>query len=504
MTPREREPSIGEALAKLNVPEHGPRFFTALDEELDALDAAAEVTTAAGAAAVAGAAIDTRGATAAETAAATETAAERTAPKRLDRRGIRRRRLFRRVALASLGVAAVVVVLALFAAFGDRWGGPDTPLAPGIASAAEVKEKVTQAIEQAETLRGTLIVVEALKNSTGAQRLATTWSFVATARGDFRLSGTNETLDGSTVREERAFDVGRRIELGYSIDESRVEGTIAWRRTGLAAGAPDQTASDLFRRQLGALVRALVEAQDPSVRETTYENRLAWTVEADFEPNRLAEGSPDHIEVTVDQETGFPVKVVETAEGQLVREVRLEGLEINPELPPDTFALALPDGAEVYEHELGFEEVRLEEAAAVVGYTPVLPAWLPDGYELASVTVAREAYPTGKEGGNPESRNVVSVSYRRGFDVLVVSTREVGPRPADWSDPLSLGEGFIDRPEKVVLTAGEFEGTTAELMLDPRGVPHLWTLNEHLVLTVSGALTRSELIRVAESVGPVE
>jgi hypothetical protein len=68
-----------------------------------------------------------------------------------------------------------------------------------------------------------------------------------------------------------------------------------------------------------------------------------------------------------------------------------------------------------------------------------------------------------------------------------------------WSDPLASGEGFVDTPETVMLTSGAFAGSTAEVLIDPRAVPHLWAMNDALVMTVSGDLTRSELLAVAES-----
>jgi hypothetical protein len=96
------------------------------------------------------------------------------------------------------------------------------------------------------------------------------------------------------------------------------------------------------------------------------------------------------------------------------------------------------------------------------------------------------------------------VLYRRGFDRLVISTRLVGADRELWSDPLASGEGFIDTPERVVLQKGAFSGSTVELLVDARAVPHLWAMNDALVLTVSGDLTRAELLAVAGSLAPVE
>jgi hypothetical protein len=143
-----------------------------------------------------------------------------------------------------------------------------------------------------------------------------------------------------------------------------------------------------------------------------------------------------------------------------------------------------------------------------VGYSPLVPAHVPEGYELAEVAVAGEAFPTGAEAGNPVSRNVVSLAYRRGLDRFIVTTRlshvpapgepELSPEEL-WSDPLATGEGFRDEPERIQLSHGSLEGIEAELLIVPRNTPHIWALTDKLVVTVAGDLTRAELLAVAES-----
>jgi hypothetical protein len=146
----------------------------------------------------------------------------------------------------------------------------------------------------------------------------------------------------------------------------------------------------------------------------------------------------------------------------------------------------------------GFRRVQLHEAESVVGYAPLVPAWVPEGYELADVAVAAEGGPTGTEAGNPPSRNVVSLSFRRGFDQFLVTTR-LADAGGEWDDPLATGEGFVDEPERATIGGGALAGETAELVLVPRGIPHLWALADRLVVTLGGDLSRAELLRVTES-----
>jgi hypothetical protein len=89
---------------------------------------------------------------------------------------------------------------------------------------------------------------------------------------------------------------------------------------------------------------------------------------------------------------------------------------------------------------------------------------------------------------------VVSLSYRRGIDEFLVTTRLRGS--GSWDDPLASPEGFVDRPEHV--RAGSLQ---AELVLSPQATPHLWALTDDLVVTVGGDLSRAELLRVAGSLG---
>jgi hypothetical protein len=116
-------------------------------------------------------------------------------------------------------------------------------------------------------------------------------------------------------------------------------------------------------------------------------------------PNVIVpELSGDSLETTVDRATGLPVRVLERKQGALLRTVRVVGLRVDPELPAGIFRLAFPEGAEVIRSDEGFRRVELAEAAGVVGYDPLVPAWLPEGDRLAEVAVARRSGPTGTRG----------------------------------------------------------------------------------------------------------
>jgi outer membrane lipoprotein-sorting protein len=451
-----RDEELGAALLELEVPEHRPGFYAELEERL----------------AVAG----------------------RASSARRPRARTRRARTRWALRVAVVAAAAAILVVAIGIPATERTG-------PDVATAAEVKAKVRTALATIESLAGTVITDGPQKGD--EER----WEFLMTADGDFRVRGPSEeelvTYDASTGTAYSA-------QRSASVESSRLFYTV---QTGIAPGRPDQSPPAwVLPDEFGAFVQVLLAAEDPRVREVAYEGRPAWTVVVDAVPNAIVpEFSGDAFEITVDQESGMPVRVLETKSGAFLGEIRIEGLVVNAEVPPDAFRQEFPAGAEVMRSDDGFRRVTLDEVATVVGYPPLVPGWVPQGYELAEVAVARRAGPTGTEAANPLSEMVVSLSYRRGLDQFLVTTRltrpphglapEEGGPPVEelWGDPLATGEGFRDEPELIVLRGGALDGEDAELVIVPRGIPHVWALTDDLVVTVGGDLSRAELVRVAES-----
>jgi outer membrane lipoprotein-sorting protein len=441
-----RDEILGAALRELEVPEHRPDFHARLHYLL---------------------------------------ADERSARLAEERRRTRsRRRLSWTIRLAA--AAAVVSAAAIV-------GFPHTDAGPRPATAAEVKARVADALASVRTMSGE-IAYEATDPLTGSSR--SRWSFALTAKGDFRLRQAN---GGTDFAYDAAQGVERSLNQSASIqNEPTLFGTES---KGLAPGRPDPGPSDwLLQRDLGAVVRAMRAAEDPRVETTTYKGRPAWLVDVPVPTNAIYPDA-DRFQITVDQETGIPVRVIATLDGKFKSELRVENLAVDPELAHDAFTLTFPHDVSVNETDAGFRRVSLDEVAGAVGYAPLVPAVVPEGYGLAEVAVARRSAPTGVEGGNPPSRDVVSLSYRRGLDQFIITTRlrQVPGSVDRWDDPLGSGEGIRDTPENITLEGGALSGLRADLLIAPRSVPHLWTLTENLVVTVSGDLSRAELLSVAQS-----
>ena len=184
----------------------------------------------------------------------------------------------------------------------------------------------------------------------------------------------------------------------------------------------------------------------------TYDGRRAWRLTVPVEPNQIApDVSADRLSITVDRETGVPVRVVATRRGEPRSEVRLEGLRVDAPVDPGELRIEFPPGVDVRREDLGFRRVPLARVRSIVRYAPLVPAWTAPGYEFAEVAVAERGGPTAPEGSNPLSEMVVSLAYRRGFDEFLVTTRLARPRDALapeeggpsleqlWDDPLATG-----------------------------------------------------------------
>jgi hypothetical protein len=455
---RYRDEQLGAALRALETPAHGPGFYADLHRRLGQ-----------------------------------ERAARRAAVRR---RWIARRGGLRwgvRIAFAAAAATAVWLVAGL----------PDDERVPPVIrpelAAAEIQAKVRTALAGAETLTGELVVRgRSYENAYGWEE-PVRWRFALTARGDLRLTGL-------TLRDNMTYDAGRGVQRSLNPSASLGgEGPLfAAERSGVAPGPPDPgPTDDHLQRDFGAFVRALLAANDPGVRETTHDGRPAWQLEVRAQVSRLVpESSGDRFSIWVDQQTGIPVRVVEQKGGRVLDELRIEKLVVDQPLPRRLFTLPFPEGGEITRSDEGFRRVELGEVAGAVGYDPLVPAWLPAGYELAEVAVAPgSGVPTGVEGGNPPSTDVVSLAYRRGLDRFLVTTRlrHVSGFADVWSDPLATGEGIRDRPEPVRLQRGALSGVEANLLIVPRNTPHIWALADELVVTVSGDLSRTQLVRVAES-----
>jgi hypothetical protein len=380
----------------------------------------------------------------------------------------------RRVPLfPAIAVTLALPVIAALILFAPSAGGPD------VASAADLRAEVLDAAGSASTISG--IFVNREQPSSGRENR---WHFTVTDSGSFRIAA----LDSPSVL---AYDDGSNVET--SSDEG-----LFVTRVGLAPGPPDASpAGWVVQRGLGSVVAALASDEDAEVTEVEHAGRSAWQV-------RVPTGNPSEERlIVVDRETGIPVRSALFRNGMADAEWRIEQLRVDGSPDQEVFTETPSPDQSRTRYDMGFRPVPLEDVADRVGYRALVPRWVPDGFQRGEVAVADRARPTGGEAHrNPESREVVSVRYRRGLDELVVTTRRAIPGPAAWGDPVLGSTPMARAPERVTFRGGALDGVSGEVVVDANSVPHVWAIAGPLVVTVAGNLGRDELVEVAESLSP--
>ncbi len=392
------------------------------------------------------------------------------------RHGKRRGAGLRWSVAAAAAITAVGALLAI--------GVPETShtpriAGPEVASAAQVQARVREAFASMRSLSGSVVT-----DGPGADDRRR-WSFTATADGDFLLRGPS---DDELIAYDAATGTARSAQRSSSAGGDTLFYAI---RRGVAPGPPDEGPPVwILSSEYGAYVRALLASDDPRVVAVEHAGLPAWRLDVALTPNTLVpQFSGDELRIVVDRDTGFPVTIIERKQGRVLHELRIDDLVVNPPSDDLAFRPSFPAGAEVSVTDEGFRRVALEDVSAAVGYEPLQPAWVPPGYSLAEVAVA------DRPVSAPDARGVVSLSYRRGLDQLVVTTR----LSSVTEDPLQPPPGLRPTPQPIVLADGALAGEQAELVLAPSVLPHLWAAADGVLLTVAGDLSRAELVHVGES-----
>ncbi len=306
--------------------------------------------------------------------------------------------------------------------------------------------------------------------------------------GSFRLDyedGSIEVLDAATSTRTSYFLGGD--DLSVIVD------------SGLGLGGPDAYWKP-FLPGFERVDHVLALAGTAFAGQGEVLGRDAVLYEASVVPNGIG-GGPDRITVAVDAETGAILDYRASFEGQEQSSLVATSFEVFTDRL-DVFTL--PDlPAPTFSYDQGFQRPTIDQITGLVGYTPLLPAVVPDGYTLDAVAVVpgQSDIFTGAEGSNPPSIDIVHARYRNGWRTVTVATRRVGDQPDFWIDPFS-GEGQFYERFEVEVTGGSFAGQVAELSTAPETVPHVWLRSDEFVVTVTGPLRDFELIDIVNSLGP--
>lgn len=272
-------------------------------------------------------------------------------------------------------------------------------------------------------------------------------------------------------------------------------------------GGPDGGTIPLI--DIGLAVRALSSAHTLRLGETVAGGRPAWTVSCTRSEMAGLPSSDDEpvYTIIVDKQTWDLLGVKQVTKGRVTFSARFSNVRVNEPLPDDAFHLEPPPpGARVERVDLGFHRMTLDEAAAAPRVTPLVPGFVPDGYELSEAAVAdRSVIIRNIRGVDVDftTRHVFALAYRRGFDALTVSTRTI--HDPDYRVGIDLCDEFDQAWSRrarteVPIMSGAFAGATARILVaSTTSPPHLWALKDGVLLTICGAATGEELLDMADS-----
>ena len=419
-----------------------------------------------------------------------------------------RRRVWSRPRLVAAALAAAAVGVWIAVALIGLPAGHERGILSGPPPAvAQVIENVRLRLDSVRSLRAVFTYQRAGEPVYRARLVAasdgrTRTTSIARPDGSWSLPAGGATL---------ATTPGLHVEVTSMPDGTRTEawssdgGSTVTRTTDLAPGPPDALGTGLFPSKYAGEVSTLAIAGS-KVTRSTYQGRPVVVVTASVRPTTgAASGASsaprvDRVSMTIDRGTWLPVRVVRSYKGALVEAWGFRDVQLDPPLTAADFAVQLPSSTHVITgQEQGFRRLTLREAGAALKGRLYVPETLPEGFELALAAVgAPEATPP--ESGQSDS-SVASLVYRRGFRSIVVTSRPArGSRSGTTVDPFPGASTHGKRgAADIVLGSGGLTGARAAISTRPLALPHLWLVQDGLLVTVAGDVTRRELVTIAES-----
>lgn len=556
----DRDRQLGAALRRLDVPAHRDGFFEAVWAGIDAQSVS-------------------HGA---------HSPARRWSSRLLWRipAGRHRLRLSLAAAITVVVVAAVVLVgLPAGARVVERFFGGSTAQGPALLgpeparadTAADVLRIAQRALRSARTITGDYS--HWIGRPGSEPQFAHGIHVILAADGSCRV-----TADHDNIGWELGYDAGAGVSRVWRGDfwptpSVHIE---TEEYIGIPPGEPDGGDSRaLFSHptpggrgwQLFGAVARIARANSDGLAETgTFDGRPVWIVScpviprAPEDPSGLATPTPGgsaspkyELSVSVDQQTGLPVRVQAWVDGRLRAEGRLSNVRVDEAVPEDTFTPGLPTAADVrladdgrlslwvdlgatttimplpFDPEtvspddvrvsiadtprvggdLGFRRTSIGQVRPAIGRAALVPAWLPRGFQLRCVAVKQRQRPSG-HSKHPRQRalagtGIVSLRYENGFQEITVTTRKLDPKltseqPSVELDPFidDKWPGWTDSRTAIDVTGGTFAGARGMVVIAPLTLPHLWAVKDGMLLTVAGDATAAQLLAIADSMAPWE
>jgi hypothetical protein len=419
----------------------------------------------------------------------------------------------RRTALVAAATVAAVAATAAALWLGLPERTAQVGRGPATASAAVVLARMQSAMARARVLEARYTYSEQGYGGTAAAvwgELEATGTLTLTAEGDARTEGrmTRVVPNGVPLltgapREKPGGGPEYPTSWITAYDARRhVESQLWTYRDGTSDALQDTNWLDTARVWpvyvyvigLADTVRAALAEPGASgavIVETEYEGRPAWRAAIS-----LDEGIGEQVSVVVDKATGMLMAFTRFVPNWHRDSFALSDVVFDQPVSRDTFTLAFPSRQSVDRTQSDGRVVSVERAAALVGYRPPLPAWVPDGYTLSRVLVGRRYMAaTEKETQRPDW---VMLEFARGFDRLRVESWPMGLWRGPGVDSIT-SQAWSLRP--VELAGGMFAGGKAQTFLSlSDGEPGLLVHDGKLDVLITGAVTRAEAVAIAESV----
>ncbi len=273
---------------------------------------------------------------------------------------------------------------------------------------------------------------------------------------------------------------------------------------------------------LAATLRAHLADEDPNapVTETTYLGRPAW--HADFVERLSGNDGKEYVthwSVTVDKATGLLMRSdfgSGPEKDKTLMSFWVAAIELDPKLPDGWQRISESGRPRIGITDAGTRFGTPKSVARRTWPTLVLvPQRVPDGYRLTDVAstdfqgmkrstkmVNRLVYESYRDPHkthwirttNDASVQRVMLRYRRGFSMFTIDIRPNGSKHP-------VPGPRIQDPTDVTLSAGYLAGRTASTSIAPnfgKG-PTLTVKSDRSTITISGDLTRREMIAAANS-----
>jgi outer membrane lipoprotein-sorting protein len=269
--------------------------------------------------------------------------------------------------------------------------------------------------------------------------------------------------------------------------------------------------------QFGTIINRVEQAalaKDAKATEGSTDNSKIWTLE--YNAAIPFSNAIEHVTMTVDQATGFPVHIVSTINGKPNSETFLTELHLNPTFTPQQFNVSLTKGVAVHDQvtqKLTAKEQRTFGNSVDDRVASTLPMGTVKGYATNEVWTTITGRSPGFSAGQCLIDNGQDVSSDSDFAATyatqigrkdLVNYRLSSIDRSTCDSKLNMEDFLTDfnrvkLAEKFTATSGAMTGATFSIYQDTDGSLVMGAENSKLLTYVTGDLNVEELKELANS-----